>query len=78
LGAVMGNLALTHMVTGGVFLIGGLARAMALMLNSPEFRGNFTAKGPYRPIMDEMPIHLITDDAAALLGCARCLRQRLK
>jgi glucokinase len=78
LGAVMGNLALTHMATGGVFLIGGLARAMASMLNSPEFRGSFTAKGPYRPIMEEMPIHLITDDTAALLGCARRLRQRLK
>jgi glucokinase len=78
LGAVMGNLALTHMATGGVFLIGGLARAMAPLLNSPEFRGNFTAKGPYRPIMEEMPIHLITEDTAALIGCARYLRQRLK
>lgn len=78
LGAVMGNLALTHMATGGVFLIGGLARAMAPMLNAPEFRGNFTAKGPYRPIMEAMPIHLITDDTAALTGCTRYLRQRLK
>ncbi len=78
LGAVMGNLALTHMATGGVFLIGGLARAMAPMLNAPEFRGNFAAKGPYRPIMEAMPLHLITDDTAALTGCARYLRQRLK
>jgi glucokinase len=78
LGAVMGNLALTHMATGGVFLIGGLARAMAPMLNAPEFRGTFTAKGPYRPIMAAMPLHLITDDTAALIGCARYLRQRLK
>lgn len=78
LGAVMGNLALTHMATGGVFLIGGLARAMASMLGTPEFRAKFIAKGPYRPIMEIMPIHLITDDAAALVGCARYLRQRLK
>ncbi len=78
LGAVMGNLALTHMATGGVFLIGGLARAMAPRLNAPEFRGPFTAKGPYRPIMAAMPLHLITDDTAALTGCARYLRQRLK
>ncbi|MBW4974520.1 glucokinase [Roseovarius mucosus] len=78
LGAVMGNLALTHMATGGVFLIGGLARAMAPLLNRPEFRQMFVAKGPYRPIMEAMPIHLITEDTAALIGCARYLRQRLK
>lgn len=77
-GAVMGNLALTHMATGGVFLIGGLARAVAPMLNMPKFRGAFIAKGPYQPIMEAMPIHLITDDTAALVGCARYLRQRLK
>lgn len=78
LGAVMGNLALTHMATGGVFLIGGLARAVAPRLNGPSFRETFIAKGPYRPIMEEMPIHLVTDDTAALVGCARYLRQMLK
>ena len=78
MGTVMGNLALTHMTTGGVFLIGGAARMVAshlLPLGFPEY---FTAKGPYTPILQAMPLTLITDDHAALSGCARYLRQNLK
>ncbi|WP_297770861.1 glucokinase [uncultured Roseovarius sp.] len=74
LGAVMGNLALAHMSTGGVFLIGGLARAIALHLANLPFYESFVSKGPYRDIMQAMPIHIVSDDHAALLGCAQYLR----
>ncbi len=75
LGAVAGNLALTHMATGGVFLIGGTARAIAPHLLGTDFAAAFTARGPYAGIMQAIPVTLVTDDHAALRGCWRALRQ---
>ena len=75
LGMVAGNLCLTHMATGGFYLIGGTARAIAPFLDEMGFEETFTAKGPYTNIMQDIPSHLITDDMAALSGCARYLRQ---
>jgi glucokinase len=73
LGTVMGNLALTHMATGGVFLIGGLARALAPHLGTLGLRDSFADKGPYAAILAAMPVWLIADDTAALTGCWRAL-----
>lgn len=78
LGAVAGDLCLAHMATGGLFLIGGTARATAPWLRGPDFLGRFTARGPYAGIMRRIPVALVTDDSAALRGCARYLRQALE
>lgn len=75
LGTVTGNLALTHMATGGVYLIGGTARAVAPHLSETGFAESFAARGPYASIMQNMPVTLITDDNAALTGCWRALTQ---
>ncbi len=75
LGTVLGDLALNHLPMGGIYLIGGTARAVAPYLLPLGFADSFTAKGPYSALMREMPLGLITDDNAALLGCARYLRQ---
>jgi len=77
LGAVAGNLALTHMATGGVLLIGGTARAIAPHLPGTDFAAAFTARGPYTAIMRDIPVTLVTDDHAALRGCWRTLRQAM-
>lgn len=74
LGTRAGDLALTHMATGGLFLIGGTARAVAPVLAPQGFAAAFTAKGPYTDILHAIPVTLVTDDNAALAGCARCLR----
>lgn len=75
LGQVAGDLALAHLPMGGLYLIGGMARAVAPVLAQTGFHHAFSAKGPYRAILEDIPISLITDDNAALLGCARYLRQ---
>ncbi|MEM6577924.1 MAG: glucokinase [Pseudomonadota bacterium] len=75
LGMASGNLALSHMATGGVYLIGGLARAIAPHLIRHGFHAPFCDRGPYTDIMARMSVHVVTDDSAALLGCARYLRQ---
>ena len=76
LGTVLGDIALSHLPMGGIYLIGGFARAIAPLIKSPDFIGSFTDKGPYRTIMEAIPLHIITDDKAALYGCARALRQQ--
>ncbi|MEO3416927.1 glucokinase [Roseovarius sp. CAU 1744] len=77
LGTVAGNIALAHLPMGGVYLIGGTARAVAPHLAGLGFLDHFIAKGPYTPIMRDIPVFLIDDDSAALHGCARYLRQLL-
>jgi glucokinase len=75
LGHVSGDIALAHLPMGGIFLFGGVARAIAPFLERSGFHAAFIAKGPYRAILQEIPIGLICDDSAALRGCARLLRQ---
>lgn len=71
-GAEAGNLALKLKATGGVFLAGGIAPKILAKLSSPLFLEPFLAKGRLRPLMDIMPVSVITNDQLALLGAARC------
>ena len=71
-GAEAGNLALKLMATGGVYLGGGIAPKMLPKLASPLFMQSFIAKGRMQPLMESMPVRVITNDKTALLGAARC------
>lgn len=75
LGTVAGNIALAHLPMGGLYFIGGTARAIAPHLADLGFLSHFTAKGPYTQILQDIPVLLINDDTAALRGCARHLLQ---
>lgn len=72
LGTVTGDLALTFMAEGGVYLAGGIARAISPLLTEETgpFRTAFAQKGRMGDQMKRFPILLIEDDSAALLGCA--------
>lgn len=69
-GAVAGNLALTAVTTGGVFLGGGIAPRILAALNNGRFVAAFNDKGPMRPLLEAMPIHVILNSEAGLLGAA--------
>ncbi|MBV9341559.1 MAG: glucokinase [Acidobacteria bacterium] len=71
-GAEAGNLALKLKATGGVFLAGGIAPKILPKLHSSLFLEAFLAKGRLRPLMEIMPVQVITNDQLALLGAARC------
>lgn len=73
LGATAGNLALTQLPFGGVYLIGGMARAMAPFFDRFEFEQSFTAKGRFEELLKEFSVFVVEDDFAALLGCASFL-----
>lgn len=70
-GAQAGNLALTVMATGGVFLGGGIAPQVLPKLKEPSFMNAFTAKGRLSPLLRDMPVRVIMNPKTALLGAAR-------
>lgn len=70
-GAEAGNLGLKFMATGGVFLGGGIAPRIAGRLLEPDFLEAFRSKGRMGDLMARMPVKLIRNDRAALLGAAR-------
>lgn len=71
-GAAAGNLALTGMATGGIYLGGGIAPQILPFLRSGEFMKAFVNKGRFREILQNMPVRVILNDRAALLGAAGC------
>jgi glucokinase len=67
---VCGDLALTLLPFGGLFLIGGMARAVAPHMAELGFPEAFRDKGRFGPFMDRFAVTLVTDDDAALIGSA--------
>jgi glucokinase len=71
-GAEAGNLALKAMATGGIFLGGGISPKILSKLMGPLFMRAFLDKGRLRPLLESIPVQIITNDKAGLLGAARC------
>jgi len=71
LGAEAGNMALKAMATGGVYLGGGIPAKMLNQLRSAAFTHAFNDKGRHAGLMEAMPVKVILNDQAALLGAAR-------
>ena len=69
-GQAFGDFALMNLAIGGVYLIGGFARAMMPYLKEENFKQNFYNRGNFSEIMKKISVHLILDDYAALKGCA--------
>jgi glucokinase len=75
-GAEAGNLALKVMATGGLFLAGGISPKVLAKLTGPLFMQSFLDKGRLRPLLEAVPVHVVTNDKAGLLGAARCATVR--
>ena len=69
-GAEAGNLALQYLATGGVYLGGGIAPAILPALRRGEFLSAFLDKGRMRNLLSRVPVTVILDPAAPLLGAA--------
>ena len=70
-GAEAGNLGLRVLATAGVYLGGGIAPRLLSALRSRTFLDAFAAKGRLRPLLEAMPVRVVLNDRAALLGAAR-------
>ena len=73
MGAELGNLALIHLPFGGLYLIGGVARAMTPYFATLGLEAAFKDKGRFAAFMDNFQVSIVEDDFAALTGCAAYL-----
>lgn len=71
-GAVAGNFALTGMTTGGVYLGGGIVPKILPKLKEDIFMKAFTNKGRFKDFLEKIPVKVVLNDKAALIGAAYC------
>lgn len=71
-GATAGNLALTGLATGGIYLGGGIAPGILPKLREGPFMRAFMDKGRLRGLLSQIPVRVILNDRAPLLGAAVC------
>lgn len=77
-GAQAGNLALTLMATGGVYVGGGIVTKILPQMTAPAddgskdslFMAAFKSKQPFGKLMGEIPVHIILNPKASLIGAA--------
>ncbi len=70
-GAQAGNVALTLMATGGVYLGGGIAPKILPRLREGGFMRAFVDKGRFSSLLERIPVLVILNELTALLGAAR-------
>jgi glucokinase len=68
LGGLAGNLALTMLASGGVYIAGGIAPRIAPLLKSGPFRESFESKGRMQPLVAKIPAFLVVNPDLGLLG----------
>ncbi len=70
LGAEAGNVALKILATGGVYLGGGIPPRILPYLKNRQFTEAFLRKGRMRQLVARIPVHVIMNPKAPLLGAA--------
>ena len=80
LAAEAGNMALRNVAAAGVYLGGGIPPRMISFLRKPAFRERFTGKGRMTRLLERVPVWVIVNTRAPLLGAAcfglQSVRQR--
>ena len=70
-GSETGNCALNFMATGGVFIGGSIAAKIVPKMQDPVFMKSFLDKGRMRSLLSDMPVKIIVNDDAGIIGAAR-------
>ena len=69
-GAEAGNLALRTLATGGVYVGGGIAPKILPLMQRGDFIEAFRDKGPMLELLSSMPVRIILNAEAGILGAA--------
>ncbi len=76
-GAAAGNLALTVLASGGVYVAGGIAPRIVRQLASGAFMEAFRNKGRLSSVVARMPVRVILTEDVALYGAAEVAARTL-
>ncbi|HIE07179.1 MAG TPA: glucokinase [Desulfarculaceae bacterium] len=77
LGGVAGDLVLTGMASGGLYLAGGIPAKIIDFLGRGQFLTAFNAKGRMSAWLEQVPVKVVLNPEAALIGAARIARQQI-
>jgi glucokinase len=75
LGSQAGDVVLTYLSTGGLFLGGGISPKVAAKLQAGGTVTAYLQKGRLSPLVEMTPLYIITNERAALLGAAAIAAQ---
>ncbi|HEY6221868.1 MAG TPA: glucokinase [Candidatus Eisenbacteria bacterium] len=70
-GAEAGNLALRGVTRAGIYLGGGIAPKILPALRGERFLQAFRDKDPHGELMSRIPVHVVQNQQASVLGAAR-------
>jgi glucokinase len=70
-GAEAGNLALKSLAIGGVYVCGNIAGSLLPVIGRGGFRRAFIDKGRFMPLMERIPVAIVTDRDVGLAGVMR-------
>jgi glucokinase len=76
-GASAGDLALVTLATSGVYLGGGIAPRILPALRWPMFEDAFCAKAPLEALMRRIPVSVILNPGAGIIGAATFSNRQL-
>lgn len=77
-GAETGNVALRYFAAGGVYVAGNIGTVLTEKLKSSMFRDAFVSKGRFSPMLETLPVALVTDPNIGLQGAAVLARKGTK
>ena len=77
-GCEAANLGLKVMSSGGVYVGGGIAPRILPKLREGSFRDRFLDKGRMQHVLESMPVRVVLNDQAGLLGAGRCAAVRAR
>jgi glucokinase len=70
-GAICGDCSVSFMTRGGVFLGGSIAAKNIKRMQDPAFMKAFLDRGRMEPLLRDMPVKIVLNDDAGLIGAAR-------
>lgn len=78
LGRIAGNLALTLMAKGGVYIAGGIPVKLGQMFDTSRFYKEYTAKGRMSDLVETIPVFVAMHETLGLLGLETLAKKDLK
>ena len=76
-GAQAGNLALATMATGGLYVAGGIVTKILPRMTDGRFMRSFVEKGRSTALLKDIPVAIVLNPKASLVGAARAAAELL-